>query len=114
MSVVVNVARLSIAGNLRTVEGVTYGGKPKLRFSCAKCGTRLWHRTGNSETVTLKVGTLDDASGVSPRGHLWVSGKPPWIALDPSLPAFETQPDDVQAWRTGLEEITCAERPPGR
>jgi hypothetical protein len=102
MSVVIDFARLFVVGEPKTDEGVTYTGKPKLRFFCGGCGTRLWHRTGNSEAVTLKVGTLDDASGISPRGHLWVSRKQPWIVLDPSLPAYDTQPVDVQTWRAEL------------
>lgn len=56
----------------------------------------------DSAWITLKVGTLDTASNISPRGHLWVSKKQPWVVLDPSLPAFDTQPDDVHIWRTTL------------
>jgi hypothetical protein len=33
-----------------------------------------------------------------------VSKKQPWVILDPNLPAFDTQPDDVQTWRVGLTE----------
>jgi hypothetical protein len=63
----------------------------------------MWHRpTANSDWITLKAGTLECAADIAPRGHLWVSKKQSWIILDPTLPAFDTQPDDVQAWRTKL------------
>lgn len=102
MSAPIEFARLKVNGDVASVAAVTFSGKPKTRHFCAKCGTRMWHRTADNQNVTLKVGTLDDASGISPRGHLWVSKKQPWIVLDPALPAFDTQPDDVQAWREGL------------
>jgi hypothetical protein len=64
----------------------------------------MWHRASpDSEWITIKVGTLDCADQIVPRGHLWVSKKQPWIILDPKLPAFDRQPDDVQAWRTTLK-----------
>ncbi len=44
----------------------------------------------------------DNAVDIAPRGHLWASKKQSWIILDPNLPAFAKQPDDVQAWRTTL------------
>ena len=102
MSVSIAFARLEVAGEVASVAGVTYSGSPKTRHFCSTCGTRLWHRTADSANVTLKIGTLDDASGISPHGHLWVSKKQPWIVLDPALPAFDTQPDDVAAWREAL------------
>lgn len=103
MSVPIEWSRLTGSSAVATLEGVAYSGKPKLRCFCPECGTRMWHRSApDSVWITLKVGTLDDASGISPRGHLWVSKKQPWITLDPSLPAFDTQPEDVQAWRISL------------
>ena len=52
--------------------------------------------------VTLKVGTLDDGAGIAPRGHLWVSRKQAGVLLDPDVPAFDTQPENLRAWREGL------------
>ena len=87
-----------------TGEPAWFRSSPAARRGfCPTCGTRRWHRSSeDSDWLTLKVGTLDDSADVEPRGHLWVSKKQPWIPLDPSIPAFDTQPDDVQAWRTSL------------
>jgi hypothetical protein len=103
MSVPVEWARLNVEGAPAIHETIAFSGARKLACFCGKCGTRMWHRSApESAWITLKVGTLDDAANISPRGHLWVSKKQPWISLDPALPAFDTQPDDVHLWRTSL------------
>jgi hypothetical protein len=103
MSVAVEWARLSVSGEVAIHETIAFSGARKLACFCPACGTRMWHRPlPDSDWVTLKVGTLDDSASVSPRGHLWVSKKQPWITLDPTLTAFDTQPDDVHHWRTTL------------
>lgn len=103
MSVAIRFDQVEVEGETAVLETRAFSGARKLAFFCAQCGTRLWHRpSGDSEWATLKVGTLDDASGLSPQGHLWVSKKQPWIVIPEDIPAFETQPEDVHGWRTGL------------
>lgn len=103
MSIPLEWARIDATGDLAVHETRSFSGARKLGYFCPTCGTRMWHRSApDSDWITLKVGTLDCASDIEPRGHLWVSKKQPWIRLDPTLPAFDTQPDDVQAWRTKL------------
>jgi hypothetical protein len=103
MSVAIEWRRMQTSGELSAHETIAFSGARKLACFCPACGTRMWHRAApDSAWITLKVGTLDDAADISPRGHLWVSKKQPWIVLDPALPAFDTQPEDVQAWRTTL------------
>jgi hypothetical protein len=104
MSVAIESAHLSVTGDVAVTEAISFSGKPKLRYFCRECGTRLWHRPStNSDWITLKVGTLDDASHIAPRGHLWVLKKQPWIVIEPTTSVFDTQPDDVQHWRTNLK-----------
>lgn len=103
MSIALEWSALSATGKTAIYETRSFSGARKLACFCPSCGTRLWHRSApDSEWITLKVGTLNDAHLIEPRGHLWVSKKQAWIVLDPALPAFDTQPDDVQAWRTSL------------
>jgi hypothetical protein len=103
MSVPVEWARLKFEGAPAVYETIAFSGARKLACFCGKCGSRMWHRPDeDSEWITLKVGTLDGAASIEPRGHLWVSKKQPWIILDPVLPAFDMQPDDVHLWRTCL------------
>ena len=104
MSVALHFADLDVDGKVAVYETLSFSGTRKLACFCSRCGTRLWHRSSEaSEWVTLKVGTLDNASAISPRGHLWVSKRQPWIAIPEGVPAFETQPQDVHHWRTNLD-----------
>jgi hypothetical protein len=103
MSVVVAFDRLTVAGIPASFEASAYSGAIKSCYFCPKCGTRLWHgSTASPDIVTLKVGTLDDSAHIAPRAHLWVSKKQAGISLDPDVPAFDTQPDNLVQWREGL------------
>ncbi len=103
MSVAISWSQLTVTGAVAIHETQGFSGGRKLACFCPKCGTRMWHRSAkDSEWITLKVGTLEDAADIAPRGHLWVAKKQPWIELDPSLPAFDTQPEDVHIWRSTL------------
>ena len=74
-------------------------------FFCPACGSRLYHRDATAgEFISLKAGTLDDTSDLRLVAHLWVSRKQPWVRLDPDLGVFDTQPDDLAAWRARLLE----------
>lgn len=104
MSIPLPFGRLEVVGEVAVFETRGFSGKRKLACFCRQCGTRLWHRSApDSVWVTLKAGTLDDAAMISPRAHLWVSKKQPWIVIPDGIPIFETQPEDVQAWRTELK-----------
>ncbi len=103
MSVAIETTNLHWTGDPAMFETVAFSGARKLCYLCAACGTRLWHRgSENSAAASLKVGTLDDPAGIEPMGHLWVSKKQPGIMIADDVPAFDTQPDDVATWRTGL------------
>ncbi len=49
--------------------------------------------SGNLEyMVVVRVGTLDDASGIRPTMAIWTSSASPWAHIDPALQAFPRQP----------------------
>ena len=73
-------------------------GKPKLyadtadsgnrlsRFFCADCGSSLYSRRENMPQMTiLKVGTLDDASGLTLAMNIWTDSALPWLHVDPAV-----------------------------
>lgn len=103
LSVVVARDRLDVVGQLRSFTRKAHSGAIKTCTFCPDCGTRLWNGSSASpDMVTLKVGTLDNSGDVAPRGHLWVSRKQAGIMLDPDVPTFDTQPEDLRAWREAL------------
>ena len=73
-------------------------GKPKMfidtaasgnrlkRFFCADCGSSLYsQREKMPEMMILKVGTLDDASGLKMAINVWTDSALPWMHVDPAL-----------------------------
>lgn len=77
---------------------------------CPDCGSRLYHEASDDpEIFSLKGGSLDDLSGLTPVGHIWVRSKQPWVDLAalPGELAFETEPADFgvfrKAWKAGSE-----------
>ena len=105
MSIPMEYDQLTVTGEPGLFTTKAFSGVPKNNYFCEKCGTRLWHSgSAPPSAITLKVGTLDDASNVEPLGHLWVSKKQAGIELDPASDQYDTQPDDVVAWRVRLEK----------
>jgi hypothetical protein len=105
LSVPVVRERLSLQGPLAAFEKASDSGAVTTCWFCRTCGSRVFHSSSRSpEVATLKVGTLDDATGVEPAGHLWVSRKQAWLRLDPATPDFDTQPADLAGWRATLME----------
>ncbi len=103
MSVPMQYDSLQVEGKAASFVSQAFSGKAKHNYFCGNCGTRLWHSCSNPpDMITLKVGTLDDPSGIAPVVHLWVSKKQPGIELDPASDQHLTQPDDLTAWRASL------------
>lgn len=98
---------LTVTGTPTVFETVAHSGNAKYNYFCGDCGTRLWNSGSNPPAaITLKVGTLDQSAGITPLGHLWVSKKQAGITLDPASDQYQTQPDDVIAWRNNLGQTS--------
>lgn len=50
----------------------------------------------------MKAGSLDDTSGLKPVAHIWTARKQPWVILDETVLSYDTQPDNLKAWRDAL------------
>ena len=59
------------------------------RGFCGECGSSLFWRAPERETVSIAAGTLDDASGLSAAGHIYVSQAGDYYAIADDLPRFE-------------------------
>ncbi|MBW2275479.1 MAG: GFA family protein [Deltaproteobacteria bacterium] len=74
--------------NVKSAEGNTV-----TREFCGDCGSPLFTRAAMlPDFRIIKAGTLDDASWLKPRMHMWTSTKQPWLALGDQLRCFEKQP----------------------
>ena len=103
LSIPLRLDVFNIAGPLKSYERPTESGTTTSCWFCENCGTRVYHQSARaSQSITLKGGTLDDTGNLEPVAHLWTGRKQPWIVLTPGVPAFETQPADLTAWRNSL------------
>jgi hypothetical protein len=62
---------------------------PVVRTFCGACGAAIGY--ANDATpgeIDVTLATLDDAKGLAPACHIWVSHKLPWVALGDGLPQF--------------------------
>ncbi|MGI9490665.1 MAG: GFA family protein [Geminicoccaceae bacterium] len=103
LSVPVLSKHFDITGPMKVYRRPTDIGGVTACWFCEACGTRLYHQSeGGSDYVTIKGGSFDRAGILDPTAHIWVRSKQPWVILPPGAPAYQTQPDDLHAWRNRL------------
>lgn len=103
LSMPVRMSAIRFDGDMAVYGRPTDSGAVTTCFFCPRCGSRIYHRDSTAgEFISLKAGTLDDTSVLCLVAHLWVRRKQPWIRIDPELPSFDTQPDDLGQWRSNL------------
>lgn len=60
-----------------------------LRGHCAKCGTTLtYEHVARPGEVDVTVASLAEPDGITPRSHIWVEDKVPWLVVNDDLPQF--------------------------
>ena len=66
---------------------------------CAACDTWIYiASTRFPATLTLRPGTLDDASIATPQAHIWVKRKQPWLTLPDGVPRFDENYEMETVW----------------
>ena len=57
------------------------------------CGTHLFFEDGkDSDTIDVTIASLDDPTPFAPQKAIFLEDKLPWVAIDESIPAFQTVP----------------------
>ncbi len=103
MSIAIRFNRLIVEGEPAMFQTTGFSGAVKRCYFCPRCGTRMWHRSAHApDNATLKLGTLDGGADIAPSFHLWVSKKQAGIEIDPAVPAYETQPDNLLQLREAM------------
>ncbi|HNR22307.1 MAG TPA: GFA family protein [Steroidobacteraceae bacterium] len=59
---------------------------------CRRCGSPVARVVASTGYVVVPCGSLDDAPGVEPRGHIFVGSKAPWHEITDDLPQWEALP----------------------
>ncbi len=89
---------IKIEGEPAEYTSVAESGNHVRRRFCPKCGSHLFaDNTGRQGFTVIRLGTLDDPSSITPQANIWVSSAPSWACLNSQLPAFEKQPQQIQA-----------------
>jgi hypothetical protein len=88
-----------LSGEPEPVAVPTDSGRPHDIYRCTNCRVAVWSDYGRRPAIRfLRVGTLDDASALSPDVHIFTRSKLPWVGLPPDVPAFSVYYDMKALW----------------
>ena len=79
-------------------------------YRCRKCKVAVWSDYGHRPQIRfVRVGTLDDPSGLRPDIHIYVRAKAPWLRLPKDTPAFRNYYDPKKVWpKKSMERLRMA------
>ena len=83
--------RLS-AGEPRTWSRKADSGRTLDCMFCSACGSRVWHASPGSGTLTLKGGSLDRPLDLGPAVHIWTSRKLGGVLIPPDAVQYAEEP----------------------
>lgn len=95
MELMIAEPSFSIEGSLNSYMVTGDSGKPVRRWHCEKCASGIYlEGEADPGYIFLKVGSLDDASWVTPQMHIYTSAQQPWLKIDDDLPRYEYAPEE--------------------
>ena len=84
-----------VSGTPRSFEWEADSGTHRFGWFCDACGCRIAHGQQPSNGIlSLRAGTLDDRSWVTPVGDIWTRSAQPWVVLSSDRLVAEQQPTD--------------------
>lgn len=84
-----------VDGEPQTFEWTSDAGTMRFGWLCRNCGTRIAHgQRPTNGILSVRSGTFDDRSWVTPVGDIWMRSKQAWVTLTGDRLAFEQQPSD--------------------
>lgn len=87
--VIVAAETFSVSGPLSVYERLGDSGHIVSRTFCSVCGSPLFARYQiRPEAVHIRASSLDDPAEITPDLIVYASNALPWVAMDPTLPAF--------------------------
>ncbi len=100
LNAIIETDRIELLRGAPEPVGVpTDSGRPHDIYRCPQCRTALWSDYGRRPKIRfLRVGTLDDASVLTPDVHIFTRSKVPWVKLPEGVPAFDIYYDMKTLW----------------
>jgi hypothetical protein len=81
-------------------------GSTQTIWRCPTCQVAVYSRYTSPLARFVRVGTLDDPSGITPDVHIFTKSKVPWVELPDGVPAFEVFYDMRELWpAASLERV---------
>lgn len=82
-------------GEPRTYEWGADSGNRRFGWFCGECGCRIAHgQIPTNGILSLRSGTLDDRSWVTPGGDIWTRSAQAWLSQPDERLKFDGQPTD--------------------
>lgn len=100
INAIIETDRIELLGAAPVASAVpTDSGRPHDIYRCASCKVAVWSDYGRRPVLRfVRVGTLDDASSLTPGAHIFTRSKLPWVLLDGGAPAFDVYYDMATLW----------------
>jgi hypothetical protein len=99
INVVLEDAHLKLLrGEPVPVEVPRDDGRMQRILRCPTCQVALWSYYTRPRMAFVRAGTLDVPSSVTPDVHIYTRSKVPWVALPPTVPAFQAFYDVKTLW----------------
>ena len=103
-----------LSGEPVPVDAPRDDGSAQRIYRCPACGVAVFSEYGRPEVRFVRGGTLDEPSSVAPDVHIFTRSKLPWVALPPSVPAFEVYYHRNEVWKPdSIERIEALNRAAG-
>src|SRR5262245_40300192 len=81
-------------------------GSTQTIWRCPTCQVAVYSKYTSPLARFVRVGTLDDPSGLTPDVHIFTKSKVPWVELPEGVPAFEVFYDMQELWpAASLERV---------
>lgn len=108
-----NYSKSVLEGELQSWSRTTPAGRRLVCEFCPRCGTRIFHQMSDqTETMSIKPGTLDTTLDLEPVAHIWTSSARSWVQLPEGVLSYPENPptfDEIfAAWeaRKGQSMLT--------
>jgi hypothetical protein len=95
-----------LAGEPQAVDAPRDDGSKQKIWRCPTCQVAVYSKYTSPRVRFVRVGTLDDPSGLEPDVHIFTKSKVPWVQLPEGVPAFNVYYEMQKLWpAASLERI---------
>ncbi len=93
-------------GEPRKVEWSADSGTKRFGWICGHCGCRIAHgQEPTNGVLSLRTGTLDDRTWVTPVGDIWTQSAQSWVKTPPERLQFPRQPSDYSGMVAAFRDL---------